>query len=199
MLRDHLSGIFHCIEEDSWIQRSKETSGVEFWSGLPLSGIPLILARITALPPISYCPWALSPSAVAGYPGWAGLLRMCRSCIPYRKCLDGNPLHPLLIQPSLPLIPWPELAGQTQTTTAKDNTKAQGLTKGRVPSVTMALFTYSRDGRVLQSSEEKGIFDVVFFFFLIWPKIDGVKSEIVPSNFTDRIGSTWGESQPLIK
>lgn len=34
--------------------------------------------------------------------------------------------------PSLPLIPWPELACQTQTTTAKDNTKAQGLTKGRV-------------------------------------------------------------------
>lgn len=47
------------------------------------------------------------------------------------------------------------------------------------PSVTMALFTHSRDGRVLQSSEEKGIFDVVFFFsflFSIWPKIDEIKS-----------------------
>lgn len=171
-VRDHLSGIFHCTEEDSWIQKSRDQwSGALIW--LALSGIPLILARRAALPPSLPAP-GLYPSAVARYPGWAGLLRMCRSCIPCRKCLEGNPLHVLLIQASLALIPWPELAGQTQTT-AKDNTKAHGLTKGRVPSVTMSLFTHSRDGRVLQSSEENGIF-YVFLFFSIWPKIDGVKS-----------------------
>lgn len=40
-VRDHLTGIFHCTEEDSRIQRNEETSGVEFWSGLPCRVFPL--------------------------------------------------------------------------------------------------------------------------------------------------------------
>lgn len=88
-----------------------------------------------------------------------------------RKCRDLNLLHMLLIRQACHLIPWPKLACQTQTTTAKSDTKAQGFTKGRV-RISLQLpwlcLRILETGRVLQSAEEKGIFDVSFHLAKNW-------------------------------
>lgn len=97
-----------------------------------------------------------------------GLLSpLCRAC----EHVQQGPASPQQEMPGLRSAP-PSLLCNPLTraclpnsnNNSKDNTKAQGLTDGsqNFPAVTMALFTHSRDGRVLQSSEEEGIFDVSF-------------------------------------
>ena len=141
---------------------------------------------------VGYSPYSYTHSCPSPYlfpplgsipprvPTWAGLLRTCRSCIPYRKCLDGNPLQAPLIQPSLRLTPWPELVGQTQTTT-KDNTEARGLTNGRVrislQLLWLCLHILETEGFCnLQKRREFLMWCFFFFLFSIWPKIDEIKS-----------------------
>lgn len=104
-----------------------------------------------------------------------------------RKCQDSNRLHTLLINQGCSLIPWPGLACQTQTT-ARDYTKAQGLTNARVRISLqlpwLCLHILERRGFCnLQKRRDS--------LMCLWPKTDGVKS--VPSNSTKKSGSTGGE------
>lgn len=106
--------------------------------------------------------------------GGAILLRMCRDpCFHNRKCQHLNQLHVLLIHQACHLIPWPELACQTQTT-AEDNTKAQALTNERV-GISLQL-----PWLCLHILETGGFCNLRMrreSLMCLWPKIGGLKSQ----------------------
>lgn len=119
-ITDHLIEPFHCTEEDSQIQKNEE----KFQSGLlmPRPGFPLYLH--TERPPAHlFPPRGLYFSAVPGYPGWAGLLRMSGAHIPHGKCRDCRPLHAFLIHQACLKSPDPSLPAklkqQQQKTTQR--------------------------------------------------------------------------------
>lgn len=109
-IRDHLLGPFHCTGEDSQIQEHYGTSGIEVLVLFPDAWIPSLFAHraalLHALPPATDLLQALL----------CPLLSMCSRGWPShnRKCRDFNLLHH-----ACRVIPWPRLACQTQTTTAK--------------------------------------------------------------------------------
>lgn len=167
---NHLTEPFDC-PEDTWIQSNEETNGTEVLVWFPdpfFQDLPAILAHPRRCP----SPRLFSLAQDLLWPLFLGGAWVRRPGPP--------PAHvqgPAFPQQEMPGLKWaahapdqPRLQFNPLTWVCLPNSNdSKRLHKGpgfdqresqNFPAVTMALFTHSREARVLQSSEEKGLFDV---------------------------------------